>query len=90
MDTRSCDRGVQQLVACIFVSEFVNSSLRGIPNVYCIYVLLRFFSLFLLNVLRNVYRSYCLLVFLLVCLCMCLYLRLFASITENVLTFTIG
>lgn len=43
MDTRSCDRGVQQLVACIFVSEFVNSSLRGIPNVYCIYVLLRFF-----------------------------------------------
>lgn len=86
MDTRSCDRGVQQLVACIFVSEFVNSSLRGIPNVYCIYVLLRFFSLFLLNVLRNVYRSYCLLVFL----CMCLYLRLFASITENVLTFTIG
>lgn len=50
MDTRSCDRGVQQLVACIFVSEFVNSSLRGIPNVYCIYVLLRFFTLFLLNV----------------------------------------
>lgn len=89
MDTRSCGRGVQQLVACIFVSEFVNSSLRGIPNVYCIYVLLRFFSLFLLNVLRKVYRSYC----LLVCLCMCLYLRLylrlFASITENVLTFTI-
>lgn len=89
MDTKSCDRGVQQLVACIFVSEFVNSSLRGIPNVYCIYVLLRFFSLFLLNVLRKVYRSYC----LLVCLCMCLYLRLylrlFASITENVLTFTI-
>lgn len=89
MDTRSCDRGVQQLVACIFVSEFVNLSLRGIPNVYCIYVLLRFFSLFLLNVLRKVYRSYC----LLVCLCMCLYLRLylrlFASITENVLTFTI-
>lgn len=89
MDTKSCDRGVQQLVACIFVSEFVNSSLRGIPNVYCIYVLLRFFSLFLLNVLRKVYRSYCLLVCLLVCLCMCLYLRLFASITENV-TFTIG
>lgn len=90
MDTRSCGRGVQQLVACIFVSEFVNSSLRGIPNVYCIYVLLRFFSLFLLNVLRKVYRSYC----LLVCLCMCLYLRLylrlFASITENVVTFTIG
>lgn len=86
MDTRSCDRGVQQLVACIFVSEFINSSLRGIPNVYCIYVLiLRFFSLFLLNVLRKVYRSYC----LLVCLCMCLYLRLFASITENVVTFTI-
>lgn len=85
MDTRSCDRGVQQLVACIFVSEFVNSSLRGIPNVYCIYVLLRFFS----NVLRKVYSSYCLLVCLLVCLCMCLYLRLFASITENVLTFTI-
>lgn len=90
MDTRSCDRGVQQLVACIFVSEFVNLSLRGIPNVYCIYVLLRFFSLFLLNVLRKVYRSYCLLVCLLVCLCMCLYLRLFASITANVLTFTIG
>lgn len=62
MDTRSCDRGVQQLVACIFVSEFVNSSLRGIPNVYCIYVLLRFFSLFLLNVLRKVYRSYILFV----------------------------
>lgn len=26
MDTRSCDRGVQQLVACIFVREFFNSS----------------------------------------------------------------
>lgn len=49
MDTRSCDRGVQQLVACIFVSEFVNSSLRGIPNVYCIYVLLRFFLYFYLT-----------------------------------------
>lgn len=49
MDTRSCDHDVQQLVACIFVSEFVNLSLRGIPNVYCIYSLLRFFLYFYLT-----------------------------------------